>query len=56
MIKANGKYEDFGGKTDRNDKSIEETVAREAEEESNGIFRKEDVMNMIKGSKAICKM
>ena len=47
MIKCNDKYEDFGGKTDKIDMSIEETVAREAEEESNNIFKKENTMNSI---------
>lgn len=38
MIKSNGKYEDFGGKTSVEDKSINDTIIREAYEESNGIF------------------
>jgi len=40
-------YEDFGGKTDDLDKSFIETAAREAEEESNGIFKKVDIIKNI---------
>lgn len=48
MIKNKNKYEDFGGKTDMNDLSIEETVAREVEEESNKIFTKKEIIENIK--------
>lgn len=48
MIKCCGKYEDFGGKTDSQDNSIIDTVSREAEEESNGIFKKKRVKGLIK--------
>lgn len=41
-------YEDFGGCSDNKDKSIEDMVAREVEEESNGIFSKEYVLDKIK--------
>jgi len=47
LIKCNNKYEDFGGKTDPQDTCIEETVAREAEEESNKIFSKCDILKNI---------
>ena len=47
LIKCNNKYEDFGGRTDMCDKCIEDTVAREAEEESNKIFKKKDVYKKI---------
>ena len=36
-------YEDFGGRTDEKDATIEDTIAREADEESNGLFKKEDI-------------
>lgn len=41
-------YEDFGGKTDIKDKDIWETACREADEESNGIFKKKDLYKYIK--------
>jgi len=47
MIKKSGKYEDFGGKSDIEDKCIEDMVSREADEESNGIFNKNIVKNLI---------
>ena len=47
LIKSNNKYEDFGGRTDMCDKCIEDTVAREAEEESNNIFKKDDIYKII---------
>ena len=48
MIYCDKKYEDFGGKTDKIDTCIEDTIAREAEEESNKIFKKSNVYNIIK--------
>jgi len=33
-----GRYEDIGGKTDAKDKSINETISRETEEETNGLI------------------
>lgn len=48
MIKNRGKYEDFGGKTDNKDKNFKHTVAREVYEESNGIFKKGDILDKIK--------
>ena len=53
MIKNRNRYEDFGGKTDSEDSSIEETIAREVEEESNGIFKKTDILDRIKDKKPI---
>jgi len=47
LIKCNNKYEDFGGKTDPDDNSIEETAAREAEEESNNIFNRHEILKNI---------
>lgn len=50
MIKnhISNKYEDFGGKTDSQDKTIYDTIAREVEEESNNIFDKDHIINKIK--------
>lgn len=42
------RYEDFGGCTDEKDKSIEETIAREVEEESNGVFKKNDIIQRLR--------
>lgn len=43
MIKKNDRYEDFGGKTESFDDTYLETVAREANEESNGIIIQNEV-------------
>ena len=48
MIHSKDKYEDFGGQTDPNDNDLVDTVSREVEEESNGIFSKSFVKNIIK--------
>ena len=48
MLNARDKYEDFGGKTDLIDKSINHTIAREVDEESNHIFNKKDILKRIK--------
>lgn len=42
------RYEDFGGCTDEKDKSIEETIAREVDEESNGVFKKNDIIQRLR--------
>ena len=47
MINKNNIYEDFGGKTSLSDAIIEETVAREVEEESNSIFSKKSILTKI---------
>lgn len=41
-------YEDFGGKTDKGDKSIQDTVAREVWEESNNYFSRRLIRNRLK--------
>ena len=48
MMFSRGRYEDFGGKTDLKDKSINHTIAREVDEESNGVFKKKDILKRIK--------
>ncbi len=53
MIKAWGKYEDFGGKTDIVDESIEETICREADEESNGILPMNEMLDLIKNEEPV---
>lgn len=47
LINSQEKYEDFGGRTDVIDKNINETIAREVEEESNGLIKKEYIINNI---------
>jgi len=53
MIKTRGKYEDFGGRTDIVDNSIDDTICREADEESNGILKTTEVRELIKDQKPI---
>jgi hypothetical protein len=56
MIKRNNIYSDFGGKTEPIDKSIIDTASRETEEESNKIFKKNMIINIIRNQKGIyCK-
>lgn len=50
MIKNNGVYEDFGGKTDEKDRSIRDTIVREAQEESNFIFPRKSIRSQIKNN------
>ena len=52
---SNKKYwEDFGGRTDKEDPHIIETAFREASEESNGIITKEFLEDLIKKNKRKC--
>ena len=53
MIKYNGKYEDFGGRTDMIDKCYQDTVLREAEEESNGILNLMHTYDLVMNSKPV---
>jgi len=53
MIKSRGKYEDFGGKTEKVDTCIEDTVSREVDEESNSIFKKSDVKKCLEKNSPI---
>lgn len=46
-------YEDLGGKSQFDDQDIYQTVAREAEEESNGLINRNSVFNRIKQSEFI---
>ena len=41
LIKKGERWEDIGGKTDLGDTCIEETVAREVEEETNSVIKKQ---------------
>lgn len=54
MIKNRNIYEDFGGCTDAKDADIFETIAREVDEESNGIFKKKDVLIKLSVNEPIC--
>jgi hypothetical protein len=53
MIKSNGKYEDFGGRTEKVDSSIEDTICREADEESNGILRMKKMLDLVENEQPI---
>ena len=53
MIKTKRTYEDFGGRTDISDKTINDTICREAEEESNGILKINEVYDLIKNQQPI---
>jgi ADP-ribose pyrophosphatase YjhB (NUDIX family) len=43
LIKNRGKYEDIGGCTDQKDKSIQDTIAREVDEETNSIIKSKNI-------------
>ena len=53
MIKYKGRYEDFGGKTDLVDGCINDTVVREADEESNGILSKKKMKVKVDKAKPV---
>ena len=53
MIKCKDKYEDFGGKTSERDKTIYDTVIREAFEESNGVLSRDYVHDCIKNLQGV---
>ena len=50
---SNNKFEDIGGKTDASDSSIEATIAREIEEETNKKITKKTVLDIISKSTPI---
>ena len=47
VIEENDRYSDLGGKTEMNDVDIFDTISREVEEESNGLFKKEEIKAYI---------
>ena len=47
MIKYETTYEDIGGKTDKSDKSYQDTVCREVYEETNNVIKKSEVQALI---------
>jgi hypothetical protein len=49
MIESRGFFEDFGGRVDDADQSVEETVQREADEESNGLIDRKSVKDRLTG-------
>lgn len=53
LIENEGQYEDFGGRTDEVDKSAEDTISREVEEESNKIFSRELIKKLIQNEKPL---
>ena len=50
LIYSRDNYEDFGGCSDKKDISIEQMVAREVDEESNGIFGQQFILENIKNA------
>lgn len=62
LVNSRGGFEDFGGKIDGNDKSIQKTVARETYEESNKLINKKQLESRldsapyiyVKNSKYVC--
>ena len=48
MIRNRNLLEDFGGQTDEADKTYLDTVVRETDEESNGIFKRKKLINRLK--------
>ena len=51
MIKnTEGRYEDIGGKTDRKDRSILDTIARETGEETNGVIAEAVVRRQLQAA------
>ena len=50
LIKSRGKYEDIGGRVDKQDKTIYDTVMREANEETNGVLDNISIFDRIKDS------
>ena len=53
LIKSRGKYEDIGGRVDKQDKTIYDTVLREANEETNGVLNNISIFDRIKDSNYI---
>ena len=53
MMYTRGQFEDFGGCTDEQDNDIIDTVTREAEEESNGVFKREELKERLVGIEPI---
>lgn len=53
MIKNQDRYEDFGGRTDNCDNSIEDTIAREVEEESNCVFHRQEIKSYLNDQNTI---
>lgn len=51
LSESNGIFEDLGGCTDKKDKNIYETVAREAYEESNKKIKKSTMLTRLKDAK-----
>ena len=47
-----GRMSDFGGRINEDDQDINETIAREVEEETNGIYRRSYVLKHLKNSKS----
>ena len=53
LSQSRGMFEDLGGCVDDEDESIRETVAREADEESNGKIKKKEVLARLNDAKHV---
>jgi hypothetical protein len=53
IIYANNKYEDIGGKIDINDSSIYDSTGREIEEETNGVIKKQDIIDRLQNARYV---
>jgi len=47
LMESRGNIEDFGGSVDTCDKTLDETIAREVDEESNNLFKKNDIITRL---------
>jgi 8-oxo-dGTP pyrophosphatase MutT (NUDIX family) len=52
LINSRNKLEDIGGKIDQIDDSIEEAAAREVEEETNGMIKRDDIIDRLNATKS----
>jgi hypothetical protein len=51
LSNKNNRYEDLGGKTDSIDKTIFDTISREVQEETNGLFNSKVVSSQLYNNK-----
>lgn len=53
IIDTKSRYEDIGGKIDITDNTIYDSTSREIEEETNGIIKKQDIIDRLRTAKYI---
>jgi hypothetical protein len=54
LIETKSKYEDIGGKVDKTDVNVIDTISRETEEETNGVIKAEDIIDRLEECINIC--